>query len=135
MEYISQNTDECLLTAICQVVPSLDITEERWYYLDRGRVTNDSLYNWVETRFSEIYPAICGLRYLDSMEINTIGWGVDLTGQGIIVLKNDSKDGHAVSYEKNEILDPAYDGRRESLSEFRIRSNWQIITVIPINRR
>jgi hypothetical protein len=93
------------------------------------------MYNWVKTRFTEIYPSIERFRYRSSTDLDAIGWGVDLTGRGIIVLKNKGEDGHAVSYEKNEILDPAYNGKRESIEEFRIRSGWSIVSVIPINRR
>ena len=135
MRYIKQRGGECFLTAICQVVPSLDIKEERKLYLTKGGyVTREQSLKWVEIRFPEVFVTVVCLSYGG-------GWPIKvseqvLKGKGIILIQDYRySKRHAVSFEKGQILDSAHGGKVESLEDFKQRiEDWFIEGIIPIVR-
>ncbi len=136
MRYIKQNGGECFLTAICQVVPSLDIREERKTYLTKGGyVTKERGIKWVEIRFPEIFYTVVYIFYGAGKPIKVSEQ--DLKEKGLIIIQDyGCSKRHAVSFENGQILDSAYDGRIERLEDFRQRrEDWFIEALIPINRK
>lgn len=141
MRHIIQNESECLLTSVCQVVLSLNIGVERPYYYNAYHcVTSDSISEWTRTRFFEIHKAVDAVHYSIRYREPLLKDKLDLTKKGIIIISRIERNGrHAVSYEKNWILNPAENSvrRPQTIDEFLMELKivgWYIEAVIPIDR-